>query len=407
MTARNSLIGLAGPEFECLFLAASVGFGPAEIARIKSLIDAGIDWPAFLAGVERNYVAPVVHRNLKSIESLNIPSKVLGTLRVRSKISAFKSELFATELVRLTQVFELKAIETINYKGVVTAEEFYGAAALRNFNDLDFLVRREQAPAMFEVLEAEGYCNSEKLTPKEFDHYLVEFKEFLFTRGEFLLEPHWSIAGRRYPFDTDYEGFWRRSRLLNFRGVDLRVMSPEDSLLVLCFVGAKGRWQRLQMITDVAACLRTYPNLDWAAVEAMAAATGTVRILHLGLLLAAELAGARLPQHLEGQVRKTAVVRKLSQTVVKALAVAPAPRRFLPDTPSIFSPQLFRQREKFRDRWLYFWRTTTTPEPLHMRRLPLPKAGFLLYKLFVPLHDLVMYPAVQLLKTAVRRCRPG
>jgi hypothetical protein len=405
VTDQDRLVRAAGREFECMCLAAAIGFGEQEAARVGTLVGEGIDWRVFLSGVERNYVAPVVHRNLKSLTGSGVPSKVLDTLRVRSKITAFKSELFAAELVRLSRIFDSKSIETIHYKGAVTAEECYGSVALRNFNDLDFLVRRADLLAMVEVLESEGYRNSEQLTHAEFDHYVAEFKEFLFTRGEISLEPHWSLAGRRFPFDTDYEGFWRRSRKLAFRGAELAVMSGEDSLLVLCLVGAKGRWQRLQMITDVAACLSKFPQLDWAGIEALAGETGTVRILHLGLLLAADLGCAPLPEKMARAVRKDSSVKKLARDVVKALAVKPPPPRFLPDSPGIFSPMLYRQRERYRDRWHYLWYSTTTPEPLHLRRIPLPKAGFPLYRILVPIHDFVMYPAWQLGKAVMTRRR--
>jgi hypothetical protein len=66
---------------------------------------------------------------------------------------------------------------------------------------------------------------------------------------------------------------------------------------------------------------------------------------------------------------------------------------------------LYRQRERYRDRWHYLWHSTTTPEPLHLRRIPLPKAGFPLYRILVPIHDFVMYPAWQLGKAMMTRRR--
>jgi hypothetical protein len=158
-------------------------------------------------------------------------------------------------------------------------------------------------------------------------------------------------------------------------------------------------------VSDVAACLRKYPNLEWARIAAMAAETGTVRILHLGLLLAMELAGAPLPASLADVVRRTASVPKLARAIVAALAVKPAIPGFLPDSAAIFSPLLFAQRERFRDRWRYLWHTTTTPAPLHMRRLPLPEVGYPVYRIFVPLHDFVIYPAWQLVKSVIQRER--
>ncbi|MEP7313401.1 MAG: nucleotidyltransferase family protein [Pseudomonadota bacterium] len=402
MSKPELLIRDGGQEFELMCLAARIEFGTAEAIRIRDLIAEGIDWAAFLAGVERNYVAPVVHRSLKSIDGASVPARVLDTLRVRSKITAFKSQLFAVELARLAKAFESTAIEVIHYKGAVTAQDYYGSVVLRNFNDLDFLVRRRDLPALFAMLETQGYVNSEQLTASELVHYVREFKEFLFTRGEISLEPHWSIVARRYPFETDYEGFWQRSRMLQLCGADLRVLSGEDSLLVLSLVGAKGEWKRLQMVTDVAACLRRFPELDWAQVQSTATATGTARILHLALLLAADLSGARLPESGDATMRNSATTRRLARQIVKSLAIAPAPPRFLPDSPSIFSPLLFRQRERYRDRWLYLWRTTTTPEPTHLRRFSLPGVAYPLYSLLVPLHDFVLFPAYQLAKLLFR-----
>ena len=382
-------------------LSARVEFSNVAATRVVELSASGqLDWSAFLARVERNYVAPLVQRNLRSIGAAAIGEKPLDTLRVRSKITAFRSEQFGTELIRLVRLFDSKGIRTIHYKGAVTAHEFYGSVMLRTYNDLDFLVDPNDLRAIVRILEEQGYENFERLTDEQFTHYVQEFKEFVFRRGEILLEPHWSLAGRRYPFDADYDGFWARSRLLNLRGTELRVMSMEDSLLVLCLVGAKGRWKRLQMVVDVAACMRRLDEKDWRRVETRAAATRTVRILHLGLLLAQELSGGVLPAEIESRVRADSGASRLAQQVILNLMNGQKKPRWLPDTPSIFSGLLFRQRERYRDRFTYLWRTATTPDLVHLRRMPLPRAARPLYRLLVPLHDLILYPAWRAAKAA-------
>ena len=402
----SDLLSLVNAECQLMCLAGRVDFSADAAAGATRLVREGrIDWHSFLARVERNYVAPLVYRNLKSIGDAGIASKVLDTLRVRSKLTAFKSEQFTAELVRLSRLFESHGIRTLHYKGAVTAQEFYGSVTLRNFNDLDFLVRREDLRAMVRILEEEGYRNSELLSADQFNHYVREFKEFLFTRGEVQLEPHWSLAGRRYRFDPDFEGFWDRSRPLRIRDTELRAMSMEDSLLVLCLVGAKGRWKRLQMITDIAACAARLTQSDWTKVERRAAATGTLRILLLGLLLASELSGAALPTDLEYRAQTDSVIRRLAREVTLTVMNGRKQSRFLPDTPAIFSKLLFLQREKYRDRWTYLWHTTTTPDLFHLRRIPLPKVAHPLYRLLVPLHDFVMYPAWRAGQTVLRRTR--
>jgi hypothetical protein len=400
----DHIIRCAGREFELMCSTARIDFTADAAANANRLIEAGIDWQAFLASVERNYIAPLVYRSLKTINGASIPAKVLDTLRVRSKITAFKSEQLGAELIRLAQIFEAKGIRTIHYKGAVTAHEFYGAVSARSFNDLDFLIRPADLRAVVDILQEQGYTNLDQLTAAHFNHYVQEFKELVFRRGEIYLEPHWSLAGRRYRFDSDYEGFWKRSRLLSLRGSQLRVMSMADSLLVLCLVGAKGRWKRLQMITDIAGCVARFGDQDWHEVRARATATGTLRILHLGVLLAAELSGALVPAQLAQQARDSTTVRRLARDVAQTLAVGRKRTRFFPDSPSVFSPLLFRQREGFRDRWTYLWRTTTTADLYHLRRLPLPRLAHPLYRILVPLHDFVMYPAWRMGQALLARC---
>lgn len=383
-------------EFDLMCLTARVDFSPEAAQYAISFIQSGsIDWPAFLARVERHRIAPLVHKNLRSISRTGVPAKVLDTLRVRSKLTAFRSEQFAAELVRLAKLFDCHGIRTIHYKGVVTAQEFYGSVTLRNFNDLDFLIHPQDLRAVVQLLEQQGYANSQHLTEEQFTHYVQGFKEFLFQRGEICLEPHWSLAGRRYPFDPDYEGFWKRSRELKILDTPVKVMSMEDSLLVLCLVGAKGRWKRLQMITDVAACINRLREEDWPRVFRRAAETRTVRILHLGLTLAQQLSGAALP----AEAQKELDAERLAERVIRQLTNGIRPSRWFPDTPSIFSSLMFQQRESLRDRLTYLWQTSTTADLFHLQRMPLPQAAHVLYRVLVPVHDLVVYPATRLLKS--------
>jgi hypothetical protein len=159
------------------------------------------------------------------------------------------------------------------------------------------------------------------------------------------------------------------------------------------------------MITDIAACASRCTEQDWENVSMRAVATGTLRILHLGLLLAADLSGARLPAQIEKSARKAPIVRRLARQVTLSLALGRKRPRFLPDSPSFFSPLLFRQRESFGDRWIYLWHTTTTPEIHHLRRLPLPKLVHPLYRIIVPVHDFLLYPAWQMGRALLARQR--
>ena len=84
---------------------------------------------------------PLLHRASK--QSAALPRDVALRVAARARITANRNELFARELLRLSNVFETMGIRVISYKGPTTAGLLYGDIALRAFGDMDFLVRRE------------------------------------------------------------------------------------------------------------------------------------------------------------------------------------------------------------------------------------------------------------------------
>ena len=150
----------------------------------------------------------------------------------------------------------------ISYKGPTTSALLYGDVTLRTFGDMDFLVKRADLDALCDLLR-ERLQNLWTGTPDQKELMELEQKEYCFVSGPFSVEPHWSITARRFPFDIEYPPLWSRAQEIEFNGSKLLTFGPEDMLLVLCVCGCKGKWKRIQMVTDVAEALRKWPDLDW------------------------------------------------------------------------------------------------------------------------------------------------
>ena len=305
LTKSKQLIASCDPELACVCLAARTQFGPAEALQLASLVRDGLD----LSGVSRA-VGTTLCRTARFAQSELHRWCGPSFASARDDTCSYTDHGLEERALCGRTGAAFQAVRTSFDSGDQLQGCSCGRAVLRSSRVAQLqrprLSRETRRPiAIVALLEEEGYANSSQFTADQFDHVVAEFKEFVFRRGEFSLEPHWSLTGKRYPFDTDYEGFWQRAGIWNFDGVALRVFAPEDALLVHCLVGAKGRWQRLQMVCDVAECVRACPDMDWSRVNEMSRATGTVRILHVGLLLAAELSGAQLPDDVAVAVRKS------------------------------------------------------------------------------------------------------
>lgn len=347
------------------------------------------DWDVVLALAEQNQVTPLLHRALKQTGAM--PIDVARRIATRSLITAHRNDLFARELLRLTRVLDEEGIRVISYKGPTAATLLYGDVGLRAFGDMDFLVKRDDLGRVCARLVAEGYTTVGGGGNREL--FEREEKEYAFRRGAVSLEPHWSITARRFPFEIDYDGFWERARSMEFGDGRVLTFAPEDMLLILCVCGAKAKWERLQMVVDVAQAVRTFEHLDWDACIARAEASGARRMLGFGLHLARGLLDVELPASVIAWIAGDRTIARLASTAVRMML---APRRTNPWTrqgPWIFSPMLFRLRERPIDRWRYFVRTTTTPREIHLQRFPFAQRLFPAYYLLAPLHDYVLAPA--------------
>ncbi len=253
-------------EAQLLLLALRIGPADLRLEELRTLLRTPVDWESALRAAQAHHVVPLLAGNLKALPAGLIPRAVARTLTLHELAVRRQNAVFCAELARLTERFRALGIEVIAYKGPVLAELCYGDVGLRSFGDLDFLVRSEHLNAVCRTLEADGYRLPTQLTESQRVHFEREFKEYCFVRGPIMVEPHWSITARRFPFAIDYEALWTRSEVRDLFGARVRVLAPEDLLLILCVCGAKGKWKRLQMIYDVAAALHSLAGAGCAGV---------------------------------------------------------------------------------------------------------------------------------------------
>jgi hypothetical protein len=324
-----------------------------------------------------------------------VPPDVHALLVTKRRFLKFRAQLFCDELARLGPLLERAGIRVLHYKGPVASERLYGDRYLRTYFDLDFLVARDDIDAVSQLLTREGYKRTDDLAGHEQDHFEREQKEYAFVSGLLCVEPHWSLTARRYPFPVDYAGLWERAIAHDFDGIGLRTFAAADMLLILSMVGAKGRWKRLQMVTDVAQLLKSMDEAAVAGVLASATALGCERIVLVAAYLASVLVEAPLHEAVRASIRRDRkAIEAIAGNVIAQLFEPRRRRGLLADSPHIFSPLLFAMRERKWDKLAYLWHTTTTPTGVHMKRFPLPPWAYPAYRVIVPVHDYAAVPLV-------------
>jgi len=80
-------------------------------------------------------------------------------LRTQWQMITLYNRHLTAELVRLTGLLKAAGIAAVAFKGPVLAAMAYGSIDMRQFVDLDILVRQTDLPRIAEILSAERYTS--------------------------------------------------------------------------------------------------------------------------------------------------------------------------------------------------------------------------------------------------------
>src|SRR5262249_39051879 len=154
-----------------------------------------------------------------------------------------------------------RRIEVLVLKGPVLSQMLYGDVALRQFSDLDLLVRPADVQRCKLALKETGYVANVLLTPKEEKAHIASGYEYVFdgTQHKSLIEVQWRILPRFYAVDFDTERLFGRAETVSVCGRPVKTIDGGDLMLVLCVHAAKHLWQKIAWIRDIAELARLRP----------------------------------------------------------------------------------------------------------------------------------------------------
>ena len=304
--------------------------------RLAELLRAPIKWASLIAFGEVHSVLGLIAARLINCDESVIPEDIRESLRVwRRAYTLFTMNLTA-EMFRLFDSFAAAGVAALVIKGPVLSARCYGDPGLRQYGDLDLIVRDRDIQRSTELMINLGY---EPAVPLKAIHAKKIPGEYVFRQSstKLLVEFHTELTFRYHPRPLPVEKLFERQARVNIDSHQVPALSPEDELILICIHGAKHFWEQLSYIADVAAFV-SRQELDWARVQSAAEEVGGERMLYLGLRLATDLLQAPLSKNVGALVRSDRTVGRLAGQIVRWLpAVGAAP-------PGIFERAMFRMR---------------------------------------------------------------
>jgi len=379
--------GEVSPEIELLLRAAHPGTEPGNDTRIGELMRDGLDWDIVLRQARAHGTIPLLHWHIQQQGWQPVPAGPQKVLRDDFRRNAALNLLRTGELLRLLGRFRARGIAALPFKGPTLAAYAYGSLTLRQFIDLDLLLRPADLAVGQEVLLAEDYTSALDLPPARQADYLSAIGQapFYRRRDASLVELHARVTPRHFHFPLGVDEFWGRAESLRLQGKAVPVLSAEDLLLVLSAHGAKHLFACLTWISDLAALLLSHPELDLALALDRARKARCERLLLLSLHLGYDLLQASPPEVVARGLRADPVACALAVQVWRGLTRS---------TPlSGLEGALFhlRVREHFKDGLSYGLSLALQPTVADWEVGALPPAASFLYYCLRPVRLAVKY----------------
>lgn len=230
---------------------------------------------------QRNRVTTQLSQWIGGAKVKTVDDVTIRRLHAHCKFDALRRLGLRVEMVRLLAGLREVGINVMALKGPLWADRYHRHPGLREFGDLDLLVRPEDRDRSWQRLLELGYHSPyQNHTLNERYHVVFHHRQ----TGE-LIELHWRIASPRFGAFHSAEFLWDGARERQYLSKTLSwEPTVEAALLYLAIHAYKHHWERLQWVLDMPELLRQ-PSFDWERLDALARRWGAHRLLRANLQL--------------------------------------------------------------------------------------------------------------------------
>lgn len=240
-----------------------------------------IDWKKVLDLAVYHRVHPRVAANSAGVMPEEVRSRIAGAARA----NAHAALLNLARTREAIQLLESQSVHVIVLKGPLLARELYGDYGLRVAGDIDLLVRESDLPRAARILGDAGYRHDVAIGERSLRRHRRRQHDIAFVNPDrdALIELHADLAQPHYGYRFDLEKWWAERRSVLVGGTRICVLKPEHGYLFAAIHAAKHRWERLDLVCDLAAYGRQ--TLKWAEIEAEAAVGWMLKTVRIGQMI--------------------------------------------------------------------------------------------------------------------------
>jgi SAM-dependent methyltransferase len=366
------------PEHQLLLYCSRTDIDAEITENIRQLATPDLNWDFLFLAASQHGLLGLLHHRLQRICPESVPDWAMEFLRDCSRRTAERNRYLTEELLRILKRFRDRQIAAVPFAGPILAAVAYGDLSLRESKSLSFLISAKQLTQAKELLLEDGY-RREYTWDQQREAAEWRFLRVIgFDREDGVhvwlyrdIDPGCFVPVVDLNFVQD------KLASFSFNTESIASLSAEDLLLHICAEAAEMALSpRLWRIVDIAQLLDKQTGTDWSHLVQRSCSVGARRRLGMGLLLARDLLGARIPDPLEAIVHGDQTAATLASDSAAGIF---SERDIVPRMGTRLAARI-KSRERLRDKGRVLIRFAMTPTRDDWALLPLPTSLYFLWK---------------------------
>jgi len=225
------------PEEKLILSCIKIHPGPSELEKINNLIPLIQDWEYLTATIIDRGIAPLFYKKLPLLtNSSQIPEAVRTKLQQAWYKTFSRSTVLYEHFRKIAEAFTSQNIQVIALKGIYLSEWLYQDIGLRQFSDIDLLLKEEDAANCLIILEGLGYIpykielSSFVLSQfaKDIVHYPPRMKDGV------SIELHIKLHSKNQSYNVLIPTLWANAIPATINGILVLALNNRDLLIHLC-----------------------------------------------------------------------------------------------------------------------------------------------------------------------------
>ena len=256
---------------ENLFILGSVKINPSQtdLDRLNDLIPLISDWDILLKTAIERGIGPLMYKNILLLEMQSlIPAEVKDNLQQAYYKTLRRSMVLLDAYSKIVQKFEKNGLVVIALKGIFLSDWLYGDIGLRQFSDIDLLIKPEDGLKGVSLLKEMGYASNETKYISDYiesKSHNVHFPPMILNMVS--VELHTKLHRDTENYHVKQEDCWGNAIEVKINGIDSFGLQFNDLLIHLCVhLDKHFREGQLQFtcFIDIANLIDKYSStLDW------------------------------------------------------------------------------------------------------------------------------------------------